>query len=325
MTTRPLDRNGTYNEAAHLKFLEGARDQNPVSAAAINSSIDALTEAVRMNNGNYARALAELAYMKIVGVYSGVITGIDPQAWISEALEASEEAVRLGEQDYITHWVRGFVLCNTGFDDDKSDGFRSWEKAEELFKNKTDPSDRRSGFIMEYAEQLALEGRHAEALEYAEKALRIPDWFHWIAAFVFHHHDDKLDLALHHINEIQKPDQLLEVELLRSTILEKKIKRGDPDQEQCEKDCVDSMKRFVQAGAVLRDYEKEIAEEIDHHVEKVFLKEFDIGGYANDGESEDSQEWRRNLASAYRRSREEIGKYVDTEYMDKVLEKVKKG
>ena len=178
---------------------------------------------------------------------------------------------------------------------------------------------------MEYAEQLALEGRHAEALEYAEKALRIPDWFHWIAAFVFHHHDDKLDLALHHINEIQKPDQLLEVELLRSTILEKKIKRGDPDQEQCEKDCVDSMKRFVQAGAVLRDYEKEIAEEIDHHVEKVFLKEFDIGGYANDGESEDSQEWRRNLASAYRRSREEIGKYVDTEYMDKVLEKVKKG
>ncbi len=319
MTTRPVNANGDYYEEAHKKFLEGSRNQNQVSRAALNASIEALTEAVAMTNGKYARALAELAYMKVVAVNSGLVKPEDSETWLEEALSASEAAVRLQGHDYITYWVKGFVLCNTGNPADYAEGMQSWAKAEELFKHQTDPSDRRSGFRIEYAEQLVFAGKQEEAERHVEAALRIPDWFRWIAAFVYYHNSNRLEEALTQLDMIEKPDELFEIHFLRSAIFEKIIEEADPgdDISEFEKASIESMKKFAEVGVNFLKSEIANGKEVtDKHVEKIFLKEFEDSGYLNDSKTDVSLAWRRNLANAYLRSRDENSDLLDTDYMN---------
>jgi len=319
MTTRPIDADGSYYKKAHAKFLEGARDQNPASKTALKESIDALTEAVTMTNNKYARAMSELAYMKIVASESGLFSASETIGWLRDAVELSDEAVQLQDHDYITHWVKGFVLCNTGSNVDFKLGLDSWRIANDRFKDQTDPSDRRSGFRIEYAEQLALAERHEEAECHVDAALRIPDWFRWIAAFVYQHNRERLKEALEQIDLIQKPDELMEVYSLRASILEKMLDDPGPDDNVNElaKASIESMKKYAEAGKKFLDSERANGREVEeHHLEKIFLKEFNDSGYLNDGKTEGSLEWRKYLARAYKRSSTQLVATLDTQYME---------
>lgn len=318
MTTRPIGADGKYYKKAHLRFLEGTRDQNPVSKASLQASIDALSEAAEMTNNNYARAMSELAYMKIVASDSGMFSASETIGWLQEAVDGAEAAVNLQDHDYITHWVKGFVLCNTGSEPDFCLGMKSWETAKERFRHQTDPSDRRSGFRIEYAEQLVYAGEYDKAEIEVEAALKIPDWHRWIAAFVYFYRN-KLPVALEQLDLIEEPDQLFEVHSLRAAIHEKIIitAKTETERKNSEAQSIESMTRFAEAARAFYEtesYKGNVVEE--NHVEKIFLKEFSDSGFLNDGRTDDSMLWRVSLASAYVRTRGSLEKLLDIEYLN---------
>jgi hypothetical protein len=318
MTTRPIGADGRYYKKAHLRFLEGTHDQNPVSKIALQASIDALGDAVEMTNNNYARAMSELAYMKIVAADSGLFSANETIGWLQEAVDGAEAAVNLQDHDYITHWVKGFVLCNTGSEPDFCLGLKSWETAKERFRHQTDPSDRRSGFRIEYAEQLVYAGEYDKAEIEVEAALKIPDWHRWIAAFVYFYRK-KFPEALEQLDSIEEPDKLFEVHTLRAAIHEKIIEAGPSEENRkySEAQSIESMKKFAEVGKAF--YESELKKENaveENQIEKVFLKELSDSGFLNDGRTEDSMLWRKSLASAYVRSRENLGELINIKYLD---------
>ena len=238
--TRPTI-GGRYHRAAHAAFIEGAIRQDPNSIAAVVDALASLREAVNLNP-LYGRGLNELAYTKVLEAVLGLT---DIGAALGEADALSQQALDLdGDHDYTAHWSRAFYHQKIG---EYAQCLQSFADAERLFKSHTDPMDRRSGLMMEYAEALAdarlfggvqqtqdYKGDTvdviAKAKEAIHKAMTPPDWYYWIAAYV-HYADGDLNEALSQLDSMaEQPGALIDSLLLRAQILQEQGNTAEADQ-----------------------------------------------------------------------------------------------
>lgn len=249
--TRPIDTKTSleFNKKAYEKFLEGTRNQDPHSIARLLESESALREALELSP-NYGRAMAELAYTLVLKADSRNFAGSEDKV-LDEAEELTQMALDLdGDHDYAPHWTHGFLkIKKLAY----SEGIAAFARAEKLFWNNTDTTERRSGLMMEFAE--ALTDAHTfgnldshdkvvnrkrkkispikKAVEIVNETLRHPDWYYWVAAYVYSEateEDDHLNVALNYLDQMKykpgEPGFLLDSLILKAQILER---LGDHD------------------------------------------------------------------------------------------------
>ena len=157
--TRPYKSDHSYDKEAHLEYIAGARNQRMWDPERLKKSIDHLENAIeinRCNGGHYNRAISELAYTYWLEYRTG--NTIDKEVALQKAENLSIEAYEydreeLGGFDYTTWWTRAFYLQQIFRNKEATDLFEKTEKT--LYKEQTDPQDKRSDFRIEYLEAIA--------------------------------------------------------------------------------------------------------------------------------------------------------------------------
>jgi len=207
---------GTDNPQAFDAYLEGERKFSIVSQADMAVSQKKFAEATDLD-GDYARAWGWRAYT----LTRSIAMGWEDASRIAEAKGWAEKAVGLDGDDYATHWDLAFVLLYGGEFDE---ALRTYEVALDLYENRTDHLDRKHGLLAELAEAYLYAGEPDKAIDFLERAKRVPDWYKWNLAWAYFN-KGRYQTALDELNSMasQPGDRAYvpDVDLLRSATLAK--------------------------------------------------------------------------------------------------------
>ncbi len=173
--TRPIV-NGNYIAEAHKLFIKGAVRQATFSPDSLSESIVYLKQSIQIvedQNGTYPRAKNELAYTMLL-LARQLEPSPEKDNYISDAFSLSQEALSEDiTNDYTCHWTIAFYYLNAN-PINYVEALKHYELARKNYLTNTDPMERSSWFLLEYAEALA--DAYLEGIGFGDNELSITDF-----------------------------------------------------------------------------------------------------------------------------------------------------
>jgi tetratricopeptide (TPR) repeat protein len=255
---------GTTNEADFDKFVEAvsgfppARRGNKSAQEVFQHSYGLLKDLVA-RDPEFTRAAAWQGYALALSVSEGwpltnfpEENSLSPDARLDKAFRLANDAKNRDPTDYDLWWALGNIeLVRRDFDAARA----AFDRALYLNRDEQNPN-----LFADVADAMVHLGDHAAAERFIQKALRKPDWYHWVSAWAFfmkaNRYPDNaslfLNLALDQIKKTRTqpgdPGYLVEMQLLLSAIHTRKqmLSGGEPADHQ-EAAAREAVARFSQA------------------------------------------------------------------------------
>jgi adenylate cyclase len=166
----------TADRGAFDLYLEGQKMFSVIERKTLEACADKFRAATK-KAPSFARAWGHLAYVLTQIVVGGHADAKEAKSLLSEAEGHAKKAVKLDGDDYANRWDLAFVWLNQGRIDE---ALAEYERALDLFDNKTDMLERRMDLLVEMAEAYVYAGESTRAFVLLDRAFRIPDWYRWI-------------------------------------------------------------------------------------------------------------------------------------------------
>lgn len=222
-------------------YLEGQKIFSIVERRHLEAAADKFRQAVKLAP-DFARGWGYLSYALAQIAVAGHATSPDEAAALLRRAEGhAKKAVKLDREDYANRWDLAFIWLNQGRTDE---ALAEYERALDLFDNRTDMLNRRMDLLVEMAEAYVYAGDTKRAFALLDRAFKIPDWYRWIRAWASYNARDYKG-AIRQIGIMRKkygqPGYVPDIQLLlavaqaqagygaRANLAMRRLQEGRPD------------------------------------------------------------------------------------------------